>query len=131
MMFQGPKCYIAQIFEVYSCSMETVQQNGRFTFFSSKFHCNVYSIFFDSHTCSKNPNREATRSQSAVIFYKFNLLLLLTVIFRRSLKGNFNPFSRKYRWLMVILYTIKGTVSVSSSDLCLIKHELYINVLFL
>ena len=30
----------------YTCSMETVQQNGRFTLFSSKFHCNIYSILF-------------------------------------------------------------------------------------
>ena len=27
--------------------METVQQNGRFTLFSSKFHSNIYSILFD------------------------------------------------------------------------------------
>ena len=26
--------------------METVQQNGRFTLFSSKFHSSIYSIFF-------------------------------------------------------------------------------------
>ena len=29
--------------------METVQQNGRFTFFSSKFHSNIYSILFGSN----------------------------------------------------------------------------------
>ena len=27
--------------------METEQQNGRFTLFSSKFHYNIYSILFD------------------------------------------------------------------------------------
>ena len=27
--------------------METVQQNGRFTLFSSKFYSNIYSILFD------------------------------------------------------------------------------------
>ena len=26
--------------------METVQQNGHFTLFSSKFHSNIYSILF-------------------------------------------------------------------------------------
>ena len=26
----------------YTCSMETVQQNGRFTLFSSKFHSNIF-----------------------------------------------------------------------------------------
>ena len=30
----------------YICSMETVQQNGRFPLFSSKFHTNIYSILF-------------------------------------------------------------------------------------
>ena len=29
--------------------METVQQNGRFTLFSSKFPSNIYSIIFDSY----------------------------------------------------------------------------------
>ena len=48
MIFQGPKGYVAQICEVYTCSMETVKQNGRCTPFSSKFHCNIYSILFDS-----------------------------------------------------------------------------------
>ena len=28
----------------YTSSMETVQQNGRFTLFSSEFHSNIYSI---------------------------------------------------------------------------------------
>ena len=48
-MFQGPKGYIAKICK-YTCSMETVQQNGRFTLFSSKFHFNIYSILFDYDT---------------------------------------------------------------------------------
>ena len=30
----------------YTCSMEIVQQNGRFTLFSSKFHSNICSILF-------------------------------------------------------------------------------------
>ena len=33
------------------CSMETVQQNGRFTLFSSKFHFNIYSILFAYIPC--------------------------------------------------------------------------------
>ena len=32
----------------YTWSMETVQQNGRFTLFSSKFPWNIYSILFGS-----------------------------------------------------------------------------------
>ena len=49
-MFQGPKGYIAQIFEVHlqGCSMKTVQQNVRFTPFSCKFPSNIYSILFVS-----------------------------------------------------------------------------------
>ena len=31
-MFQGPKGYM--LYVKYTCSMETVQQNGRFTLFS-------------------------------------------------------------------------------------------------
>ena len=34
----------------YTCSMETVQQNGRSTLFSSKFHPNIYSILFSQNT---------------------------------------------------------------------------------
>ena len=30
----------------YTCSMETVQQNGRFTLFSSKFPSNIFSILY-------------------------------------------------------------------------------------
>ena len=47
-MFQGPKGYIAQICELHLrvCGMETVQQNGCFTLFSSKFPSYIYSFFF-------------------------------------------------------------------------------------
>jgi len=34
--------------------METVQQNGRFTLFSSKFHSNIYSILFVCSTSCQN-----------------------------------------------------------------------------
>ena len=44
-MFQGPKGYTAKYVK-YTCSMETVQKNGRCTLFSSKFHSNIYSILF-------------------------------------------------------------------------------------
>ena len=40
------KGYKAQICEVH-LQYEKVQQNGRFTLFSSKFHSNIYSILFD------------------------------------------------------------------------------------
>ena len=45
MIFQGPKGYKHKYVK-YTCSMETVQQNGRFTLFSSKFPSNIYSILF-------------------------------------------------------------------------------------
>ena len=44
-MFQGPNSDIVK-YEKYTYSIETVQQNGRFTLFSSKFHSNIYSIPF-------------------------------------------------------------------------------------
>ena len=34
----------------YTCSMEIVQQNGRFTLVSSKFPSNIYSILYDHTT---------------------------------------------------------------------------------
>ena len=41
--------------------METVQQNDRFTLFSSKFHSNIYSILFD-----KEPNYSQHCNQCGV-----------------------------------------------------------------
>ena len=37
-----------------TCSMETVQQNGRFTLFSSELPSNIYSILFDSNAYKRN-----------------------------------------------------------------------------
>ena len=48
MIFQGPKGYIAKYVK-YTCSMETVQQNGRFKLFSSKFPSNLFSLAFNKH----------------------------------------------------------------------------------
>jgi len=55
MILQGLKVYIAvyvyviavYVYVKYTCSIETVQQNGRFTLFSSKFPSNIYSILYD------------------------------------------------------------------------------------
>ena len=41
-MFQAQKHKYVK----YNCSMETVQKNGRFTLFFSKFPSNIYSIRF-------------------------------------------------------------------------------------
>ena len=35
---------------MYTCSMETVQHNDRFTLFFSKFPSNIYSILFDDNS---------------------------------------------------------------------------------
>ena len=43
---------IKQKYVKYTCSMETVQQNGRFTLFSSKFPTNIYSILYGSRLIS-------------------------------------------------------------------------------
>ena len=42
-MFQGPKGYVEQMCEV-TCSIETVQQNGGFTLFSTYFHSILYRL---------------------------------------------------------------------------------------
>ena len=43
----------------YTCSIETVQQNGRFTLFSSKFPSNIYSILFGQYSFPRDFNQEA------------------------------------------------------------------------
>ena len=41
---------------MYTCRMETVQQNGRFTLFSSKFPSNIYSILNNCSLYSSSPS---------------------------------------------------------------------------
>ena len=50
MIFQGPKGYIDKYVK-YTCSIETVQQNDRFTLFSNKFPSNIYSILYGCLFC--------------------------------------------------------------------------------
>jgi len=45
-LYSGVQKVIQDKYVKYTCSMETVQQYGRFTLFSSKFHSNIYSILF-------------------------------------------------------------------------------------
>ena len=57
----------------YTCSTETIQQNGRFTLFSSKFHCNIYSILFASkqqNMCAKE-NQENKRKEKPRDKFKY------------------------------------------------------------
>ena len=56
----------------YSCSMETVQQNGRFTLFSSKF-LSIYSILY-VYTPEHSP--ELTRTTFVFLHFKFNCILV-------------------------------------------------------
>ena len=44
--YSGAQKVIQHKYVKYTCSIETVQQNGRFTLFSSKFHSNIYSILY-------------------------------------------------------------------------------------
>ena len=55
----------------YTCSMETVQQNGRFTLFSSKLHSNIYSILFDY-------NSSLFKSLFSIHILEYNLISLIT-----------------------------------------------------
>ena len=57
--------------------METVQQNGRFTLFPSKFHSNIYSILFgwwgrgEGKKAKKKFTLKTLRSYFTSIFYSF------------------------------------------------------------
>ena len=78
-MFQGPKVK-------YTCSMETVQQNGRFTLFSSKLPSNIYSILFAYSTLlSQNKKRDisenvgGTLCMSGTIYFSQKYTVLLKI----------------------------------------------------
>ena len=81
-MFLGPTGYIAQICEVH-LSMKTVQQNGRFTLFSSKFHSNIYSILYVHY--SHPPHnwvlwRGGQTNEFVLIFHRFKDKGLIIVV---------------------------------------------------
>ncbi len=44
--------------------METVQQNGRFTLFSSKFHSNIYSILIESIRDYQTPRKTGVHTSN-------------------------------------------------------------------
>ena len=68
MMFQAQKVKL-QKYVKYTCSMETVQQNGRFTLFSSG-HSNIYSIFFVFECEAKVQENMIKKSLSFKLLYK-------------------------------------------------------------
>ena len=49
--------------------METVQQNGRFTLFSSKFHSNIYSILFAQNTQNYLIHNELSSGGCTNVYY--------------------------------------------------------------
>jgi len=55
--------------------METVQQNGRFTLFSSKFPSNIYSILFASYPESIKSNRILTMLLLYNLFHMFQQIV--------------------------------------------------------
>ena len=85
----------------YTCSMKTVQQNGRFTLFSSKFPSNIYSILYG--------NTPPTLSNQ-LIFLVFSLTNKLqeTLYFQKTIIviiESYNVFKQivLYRWINILL----------------------------
>ena len=60
----------------YTCSMETVRQNGRFALFSSKFPSNIYSILFgyrlDRREGYKGPSAATNRGGGCELDWRTN-----------------------------------------------------------
>ena len=69
----------------YTCSMETVQQNGRFTLFSNKFPSNIYSILFGF-----KPSRIYSWRRQYLITIKARF-----VIIQQTIPLSLNPFLLK------------------------------------
>ena len=65
--------------------METVQQNGHFTLFSSKFPSNVYSIHYGICTDSAGLVHNYTQGQTNLTFFKLTNFLLKNKIFTLKL----------------------------------------------
>ena len=58
----------------YTCSMETVQQNGRFTLFSSKF-LSIYSILYGCNHVFNYPNSKTTFKSSLNSHVKWDTVM--------------------------------------------------------
>ena len=103
----------------YACSMETVQQNGRFTLFSSKFPSNIYSILFaysisllvNSCKCTVWLTEHTGRKLSSPGPWSTSCTFLLSVV-----KSVLNQ-AYHYRFTWNYVYSpFKWTVSVILSD---------------
>ena len=79
----------------YTCSMETVQQNGRFTLFSSKFHSDMYSLVLRVPNC-----------ESGIAIFA---CMMVTV---------YSPF--KAGWVRMIICSL-GTINSFHEDDCEIQ----------
>ena len=88
----------------YTCSKETVQQNGYFTLFSSKFHSNIYSIFY-----GVNP---------PAILQTFNILYCIHV----HCTYNLWPFT--WNVYFELLFRLKRTRNIMPKKILLVSTRL-------
>ena len=85
----------------YTCSMETVQQNGRFTLFSCKFHSNVYSTLFVNKFTQRN-GRISWPGELQILcwIHNSNLLNFIWAIMRRY---PMFPFLKRFKFEKFLL----------------------------
>ena len=111
----------------YTCSMETVQQNGRFILFSSKFHSNIYSILYVYYTY--------ITSISSIYIIKLDILIYVP----NSRPNGWIEWADIFLWILIgslgvtkaknkknsnfIFLTFFSTASAGSVELCLIIDQ--------
>ena len=98
----------------YTCSMETVQQNGRFTLFSSKFSSNIYSILFVCSTWPVYCLLNGRSSCDVIRTFKYTQFKWIMFFLRRSLQTSIiNNVQRTAHLQNIVLpniyYTIRET----------------------
>ena len=99
--------------------METVQQNGRFTLFSSKFHSNIYSILcgyisIDRYVMNINPIGGKfkafnifTQNEDGKKMYSF--LVLIQILYRsQQQKLRYTLFNWKSNYDWILNFRVKG-----------------------
>ena len=95
----------------YTCSMETVQQNGRFTLFSIKF-LSIYSILYGYIyllVCRLIFNKNVQKCQILELLYCIKIVLVDQIYLFKFLKhylstGAVLPQLYKYKFATYILY---------------------------
>ena len=121
----------------YTCSIETVQQNGRFTLFSSKFPSNIYFILYVKFPSShiKILKKELTISFNTIITYISYSLIFdsIKLLPGRMLLIN-TKFSMKHLSSHLYLHNIKnvcGFLRGFCKQVLLALHPLFLHPLFL